>query len=259
MENIRVLGICGSPRKGNSYFLLEKALEGAKATNPNKVQTTLYSFKGKTMNPCIGDNSCAEKGGVCIHDDDFEEIRGPWMEANAIIYSVPVYHMTYPGQLKCFIDRLGNSMFGVFRSYWPAGKEFDSLPKMYKVIGSIAQGCHIFSGQEHTLTDLVNHAMLMQCIPIPGDMWEAYIGVGGWTSNEIDRESLKTQAEKGYFDASAAVKASGALGRRVVEVAAVTLSGLLQNKDILKDQPIYKPLFNWLEGKDWGENLPWRK
>jgi hypothetical protein len=55
--------------------------------------------------------------------------------------------MTYPGQLKCYIERLSNSIFGFFRHCRPAGKEFDRLPKMYKVIGSMAQGCHIFSGQ----------------------------------------------------------------------------------------------------------------
>jgi multimeric flavodoxin WrbA len=234
-------------------------MEAAKAMKPDVVETKIYSFKGKTFNPCLGDNACAEKGGVCIHKDDFEDLRGLWMDADAIVYSVPVYHMTYPGQLKCFIDRLGNSMFGVFRPYWPAGKEFDSLPKMYKVIGGIAQGCHIFSGQESTLTDLINHALLMQCIPYPGDMWESYIGVGGWTSNDIDRNAMKQQAEGGGMDAQAAVKASRALGHRVAEMAIVVKSGLLSNKDMLKKQPLYKPLFNWLEGRDWAEKLPWKK
>jgi len=258
MINIRVLGICGSPRKGNSLFLLEKTLEAAKEVDPQAVETTLYSFKGKTFNPCLSCFSCTTKGGACVHKDDLEELRGLWMDSDVIIYSVPVYHMTYPGQFKCFIDRLGNSMFGVFSSNWPEGKEFDSLPKLCKVIGNIAQGCHIFSGQESTLTDLINHALLMQCIPIPGQMWEAYIGVGGWTSNDIDRKALENQSQKGDFDATVAVKASQNLGVRAVEMAAITKEGLLANKESLKDQDIYRPLYRWLEGKDWGDELPWK-
>ena len=258
MEKVRVLGVSASPRKGNSLFLLEQSIEAAKAVNPDLVETDMYSFAGKKFNPCIGCNKCAENEGNCVHKDDFEDLRGRWMDSDAIVYSVPVYHMTYPGQLKCYIDRLGNSMFGVFRHYWPAGKEFDSLPKMYKIIGSMAQGCHIFSGQESTLTDLNNHAMLMQCLPYPGDMWEAYIGVGGWTSNVIDTDAMAKQAGEGNMDAAAAVKAAKAMGRRVVEMASIVKSGLKANQDILREQPLYKPLFNWLDGKDWAEKLPWK-
>lgn len=259
MVGIKVLGICGSPRKGNSLYLLEHALEAAKAYDPDAVETEIYSFRGKKINPCDGCNMCAQKNGECHIDDDFEELRGKWMNSDAIIYSVPIYHMTYPAQVKCFIDRLGNSGFGIFTSYWAAGKEFDTLPKMYKVIGSIAQGIHIFSGQESTITDLVNHALLMQCIPVAGDMWEAYIGVGAWTSNDIDRKALEKQVAAGNWDASLAVKSSKALGHRVAQMATIVKAGLLANRETLEKEPIHKPLFNWLDGKGWAEKVPWEK
>jgi multimeric flavodoxin WrbA len=257
MVEIKLLGINGSPRKGNSHFLLEKAIDSAKAVAPEFVDGVSYSFKGKKMNPCIACGYCAEHKGKCVHKDDFEELRGLWMEADAIIYSVPVYHMTCPGQVKCFIDRLGNSMFGLFRSNWPPGPEYDRLPKLYKAIGNIAQGCHIFSGQEAAMTFLIQHSLVMQCIPIQGDLWESYIGVGGWTSTDIERDALERQVEDGNHDALIALNGSKALGRRVAEAAMITKSGLLACKDMLRDDFLHGPLYTWLDQGRWGEDMPW--
>lgn len=243
----KALGICGSPRKGNSYFLLKKAIEGAKKVNPKSVKTEIYSIKGKTFHPCIACSYCVKHEGQCIHRDDFEELRDKWLKADVILYSVPVYHMGIPGQLKCFIDRLGNSMFGMFHSKFPAIK--DNLPKMFKIIGSIAQGIHIFSGQEHTITNLINHALIMQSIPVTGDLWESYIGVGGWTSNVIEKDGLEKLIQKGDMSAEATIRASQVLGRRAVELAMIIQSGLLACKDILKEEPIYHPLLTWMEEK----------
>lgn len=263
IKKIKVLGISASPRKGNSQFLLEKALEAAGLVKGVEVETSLYSFKGKKFGPCLSEFYCAGNNGSCVYRggkaDDFEELRGLWMEADAIIYSVPVYHMSVPGQFKCFIDRLGNSMFGLFASNWEAGHEFDSLPKLLKVTGNIAQGAHIFSGQESTLTDLVNHALWLQCIPYPGDMWGAYIGVGGWTSGAIDTDAIQGQAGEGQFDASITVNAAAALGQRVVETAALVKAGLEANRDMLADQRHYRPYYRWLDGQGWADVLPWKK
>jgi len=201
---IHVLGINGSPRNGNSRYLLDHALEGAKEVGPDSVIIESYNLRGKTFKPCIACSYCAKHEGECIQkNDDFEELRKKWYNADVIFYSVPVYHMSMPGQLKCFIDRLGNSMFGLFQSQYQ--DLHGALPKLYKVIGSIAQGIHIFSGQEHTITDLINHALIMQCIPVSGDLWQAYIGVGGWTSNLPERNGLKKVAQEGDLSARSSV------------------------------------------------------
>jgi hypothetical protein len=98
--------------------------------------------------------------------------------------------------------------------------------------------------------------MLMQCLPYPGDMWEtSIIGVGGWTSNVIDTDAMAKQAREGNMDAATAVKAAKAMGSRVVVMASIVNSGLKANQDILREQPLYKPLSNRLDGKDWAEKL----
>lgn len=171
---MRILGISGSPRKGNSDYLLAQALDaGAEAAGPDVV-VDYWSVRGKKLRPCTACFRCADLGGECSIADDFQAARDLWVAADVVIYAVPVYHMGIPGQLKCFIDRLGNSLFARYAGLFPPGTE--SLPKHLKVIAGIAQGIHIFSGQEATLTQLVNHALLMQCVPSSGDMWQCYIG-----------------------------------------------------------------------------------
>jgi multimeric flavodoxin WrbA len=188
MMKLHVLGISGSPRKGNSEYLLKKALEGAIEYSPERIKTDIYSFRGKTIGPCLACNNCVRNGGTCIIKDDFENLRQKWLRADIIIYSLPVYHMSMPGQVKCFIDRLGNASFGSHRVVLPDGRE--TLSKQMKVIGTIAQGIHIFSGQEHTITDMINHTLVMQSVPVAGDLWEAYIGAGGWTRNRESRKAF---------------------------------------------------------------------
>lgn len=207
--------------------------------------------KNEWGDPCLSDFSCFENAGRCVHDDDFEELRGLWMDSDAIIYSVPVYHMTYPGQLKCFIDRLGNSTSAFLAPDGPGEDEAEFAPKLLKAIGNIAQGIHIFSGQESTLTDLINHALIMQCIPVQGDPWESYIGAGGWTANAIERDALKRQSNESQDDACQVVTASIAMGRRVVETAMLIKSGLLAQKEKLATQDVYRPLYGFLEGRGW--------
>lgn len=238
---INILGICGSPRKGNSEFLLKKALNYVSKLNSFDISTELYSFHNKEFKPCIACEYCARNAGKCIHNDDFSELKEKWLSADVILYSIPVYHMSMPGQLKCFVDRLGNSLFSTFKDAFKK-EETDTLPKLLKVIGSISQGIHLFSGQEHAITDLINHALLMQCIPVTGDMWESYIGVSGWTGNNGKRSALKESFNEGVFDTCVAVKAAEKMALRAVEISVIIKSGIYQNKTYFTRQTHYLPL-----------------
>ena len=242
---IKILGISGSPRKGNSEFLLTKGLEYVANLNDFDIKIEKYSFRGKEFKPCLGCNLCSKNGGKCIQNDDFEELKDKWMQADVIIYSVPVYHVSIPGQVKCFIDRLGNNFFGTYANFFDSGE--DTLPKLMKVIGSIVQGIHIFSGQEHALTDLINHTLMMQSIPVTGDMWESYIGAAGWTYSKIDRNAMEKDFKKGNFDTCIAVEASEKLVKRAVEMAAIIKSGLKEHKQQLIKDSHYIPILNKIE------------
>jgi len=247
MLQLKILGISGSPRKGNSEYLLKQSLDAAVDYSPDRVAYEMYSFRGKKIGPCLACNHCVRNKGECIIKDDFEILREKWFDADVIIYSLPVYHMSMPGQVKCFIDRLGNSCFGSHRVVLPNGAE--TVSKQMKVIGTIAQGIHIFSGQEHTITDMINHTLLMQSVPVNGDMWEAYIGAGGWTRNREGRNALSDLKDEGDFSAEAAVTASRSLGLRCLETADIVLNGLLSCRDQLGDNPIYQKIYEKLDSK----------
>lgn len=239
MDKVKVLGISGSPRpKGNSNYLLNFAMEGA-AEAGNFVESETYNMGGKDKYyaPCDSCFACA-KTGDCHHKDSFQDLRDKWIAADAIIYSIPVYHMNYPAQLRAFIDRLGNSMFGYYHS---------EISKSLKVIGTIAQGTHIFSGQEHAITDLVNHALVMGCIPVTGDLWESYIGVGGWTENNTAKNAIEKLYEDGNTDAKVTVKAARALGKRAAQIALIVKSGALASRELLKPDGGFNALYQRIE------------
>jgi len=245
---IKLLGICGSPRKGNSLFLLQQALDEASKAYPEQVETNTYIFGQTPFAPCDACQAHKRLKGECRIEDGFQELRDKWLDADAVIYSVPVYHMGIPGQVKCFIDRLGNSLGYYFTEYIPGEPAFH-IPRLMKVIGSITQGSHIFAGQEHAQAFINTHAILMRCIPVSGDLWESYIGAGGWTEVSLKVSALKTLAEEGKQDAQIAVRSAQSLGKRVVEMAMIVRDGLKSNKTLLAEQPSYLPVLKKIEKK----------
>lgn len=217
---MKILGISASPRgKANSYYLLERALERAREVLKD-IEIDIYTFDKKTFSGCIHCYGCRKKG-TCVVEDDFQDLAQRWMTADIIIYSVPVYHMSIPGQLKCFIDRLGQSGF----TKLAPGQGQAGMTKLLKCIGIISQGMHIFSGQEHAITELVNHALIMGCLPIAGNLPESYIGAGGWTENLREKGAIERLNVEGTISARAAVAAAESLGRNVAHLARIIQAG----------------------------------
>lgn len=237
---IRVLGIVASPRrKGNSAFLMDQSLGAAAAVSPSEVEVEAYSLAGKNLAPCRACLRCKGLGGECAIADDFQVLRDKWMEADVILYSVPVYHMGVPAQLKCFMDRLGSSTSFYFKDC-PEG------PKLLKPVGAVVQGMHFAAGQELTMMAIIAHALIMGCLPVTGDQWQCYIGAGGWTRNDISHHALKDLHAEGEVSAKAVVAGAASLGRRAVELALLLQGGLRTRGDIVADQPVYAPALDTL-------------
>jgi multimeric flavodoxin WrbA len=241
---IKLLGICGSPRKrGNSNYLLECVIRGAVAAAPGLVDVQTFSLAGKQIAPCIACDRCS-KTGECATEDDFQELRDKWHAADAIIYSVPVYNMAIPAQLKAFIDRLGNSMV-----YASGGAEAIDA-KNLKVVGVAVQGGCLFAGQEQIMSYLINHAVLMSCLPVSGDEWQSYLGAAGWTRNLLRKDSLRRLHEEGDLDAQATVAAAESLGKRVVQVAMIVQAGGMAYRDMLVEDGNFGPFLRRLPSSE---------
>jgi len=200
----------------------------AKRVAPESVESEEYTFAGKKIAPCISCFKCMEKVD-CVLEDRFQELRDKWLAADAIIYSVPVYHMGLPAQFKCFIDRLGNHLHGRYRT----------VPKFMKIIGNLVQGGHIFAGQEQVLTALINHAVLMSCLPVGGDPWQCYIGAAGWTRGQIEPDSLSRLHREGEEDAQAAVIGAESVGKRVAQLSLIIKSGGEACRKMLAEEDLF--------------------
>jgi multimeric flavodoxin WrbA len=85
---MKILGICGSPRKGNTEFLLRKAL---KAAREKGAETELILLREKRVEHCDGCSKC-EKTGECHIRDDMQEIYNKLEDADAIVLASPNYY-----------------------------------------------------------------------------------------------------------------------------------------------------------------------
>ncbi len=242
-DQIQVLGLCASPRQGNSEFLLDKAL--GIVSGPG-VQIKRFSLGRKSLAPCDACGAHKSLKGECRIKDAFQEMRDLWLEADVIIYAFPVYHMGIPGQLKSFLDRLGNSLGYYFPSDDPPTY---GIPRLMKTMGFITQGAHLYGGQDLALSYMLNHALLMRCIPVPGDLPDSYIGAGGWTGGYPGQKSMQELYEQGDRDALIAVKSAQQVVRRALETALIVKAGLEVQKRILAADRGYGFVLGKLSGE----------
>jgi len=95
---------------------------------------------------------------------------------------------------------------------------------------------------------MLNHALLMRCIPVAGDLPDSYIGAGGWTGGSPGQKSLQELYEQGDGDALIAVKSSQQVVRRALEGALIVKAGLEIQKGILAADRNYGFVLGKLSG-----------
>jgi len=170
-----ILIINSSPKRSNSHtqVLLDAAVRGVASAGDCRILT--YHFAGKRFSDCnaVCRAYCAAHGS-CIQKDDLEELLPLWQQADGYIIGAPVYHMGLPAQLKAALDRLGNINFASMQGQYP---------RFLKVGGAIAQGGVRYGGQELAIQQVVSHLMLLNCLPVSGDMPESYMGVATYTTS----------------------------------------------------------------------------
>lgn len=236
---ICVLGIGASPRKdGNSAFLLEHALQGANEAYPSEVTTLAWGFPGKTIAHCNACDACNRNGGHCIVEDDFQDLVDLWIDADVVIYSSPVYHMALPSRLRAFMDRMGTST--LFR--FGAAPNEPAPQKLLKPIGAIVQGNGFASGQEQAMQQVVAHALLMGCVPVVADGWEASLGVAGTTGFDLHKNAIARRAEAGDAWAEGTIRGARGLGRSAAEMALLLHAGVESRDDVMAAGDIYGEL-----------------
>ena len=103
---MKIIGVCGSPRKGNTEWMLNKLLETA-AEEGAEVEALL--LRKMDVRLCRGCLACEEGGkerkGVCKIKDDMASVYPKLLAADAIVLATPGYFEMLSGLLKNFIDR----------------------------------------------------------------------------------------------------------------------------------------------------------
>ncbi|TDP60531.1 flavodoxin family protein [Aminicella lysinilytica] len=107
---MKVLGISAGSKNGNNDAMCKEALMGAREAGADEIQ--FINLNDLHLEHCTGCTACvmslmSGKGGACIIKDDFEWLRDKMMDADAIVWSVPIFEKGASGLFRTITDRMG--------------------------------------------------------------------------------------------------------------------------------------------------------
>ena len=106
----KVVVITGSPRKnGNSFAMTESFIKAAQEKGHS---VTRFDAAMMEIGGCRACETCFSTGKACTFDDDFNKIAPAILEADALVFTMPVYWYSIPAQIKGVIDRIYSLVVG---------------------------------------------------------------------------------------------------------------------------------------------------
>ncbi len=164
-----ILGICGSPRKQATDYVLRESLS---MLENGGFKTEFFSVRGKNIRPCQHCDYCL-KNKECVLKDDMYELYPLLRDAKGIIMATPVYNGGVSAQIKAVMDRcraLGAADYDFFR---------------YKIGMAIAVGGDRLGGQELAIQQIMTFYILTGAIPISGGSFGANLGGTFWSKDTL--------------------------------------------------------------------------
>lgn len=165
-----IVGICGSPRKQATHYVLERALE---TLADEGFETEFFAVRGKNISPCRHCDYCL-RNRECVLRDDMYPLYDLLRGAQGIIIATPVYNGGVSAQVKAIMDRcraLG-------------AEDYDSLRG--KVGMGIAVGGDRCGGQEPALMQIHTFYILNGVIPVSGGSFGANLGACLWSRDTVE-------------------------------------------------------------------------
>ena len=105
-----IVVITGSPRKnGNSFAMTDAFIQAAQAKGHT---VTRFDAAMMKIGGCRACETCYKTGKACSFDDDFNTIAPAILEADAVVFTMPVYWYSIPAQIKGVIDKLFSLVVG---------------------------------------------------------------------------------------------------------------------------------------------------
>ena len=106
----KILVITGSPRrKGNSFAMTDAFIKAAEERGHSVKR---FDAAMMMLGGCHACETCYKTGKACSFDDDFNIIAPEILEADAIVFTMPVYWYSIPSQIKAVIDRIYSLVVG---------------------------------------------------------------------------------------------------------------------------------------------------
>ncbi len=196
MTSVKIVGICCSPRKGETtYKAMQQCMKAAQDFDA-RIETQIIELAEYDIGACLACNCCKNELS-CAQDDDFNDLVPILADENVggMVIGTPVYFGTMTAQCKALIDRCV-----LFRRN---GWKFRNRAGGVLAVGGVRNG-----GQELTI-QAVQAAMLchdMLCVSegFPTAHFGATLFSGLKDGIEADEFGMETARN---------------LGRRIAEVA----------------------------------------
>ena len=143
---LKILGICGSPRKKSTYTALQAALQAAEAEGG--IETELVELRGRKIANCVHCNKCLRDGSprCTVYSDGMDELYDKIYNCDGIMLGSPVYEFGITPQLA--------AMFSRFRPTWLMLQD-DQFYFARKVGAALSVGGTRNGGQEATINQMM--------------------------------------------------------------------------------------------------------
>lgn len=202
---MKILGISAGRKNGNNDSMCKEALMGAREAGAEIEFIRLLDLDIKHCTGCIVcvNTLMSGKGGICSLKDDFEWLKDKILDADGVIFSVPIFEKGALGMFRTLLDRFGprmdraNNVIGTKIARETGGIEPDQRILKNKAVSYMALG-----GSEWT-TRVQCDMELFSLVP----MWKTINNeVFDWSTNiVIDDERIKKINEIGKNLAHAAL------------------------------------------------------
>ena len=179
---MKLLGVVGSPRKnGNSFYLVQKALDGARERDPF-AETETVQLADLRIEPCRACESCAKEPFKCVIEDDFETIFEKMKSADGILLASPRYGPfgASPSKMQALLERLVNI------NYLPASTNSSFIfPLQDKPCGLLAVSVEGRQNNLPVLHSLEQYVLAWRMQPVHTKLWP-FVGVSGRGNEKRD-------------------------------------------------------------------------
>ena len=105
-KTMKIIGICGSPRRGNTEWMLGKLCAELSRGGAEVEMLLLRKMDVKMCRGCLAcEKGGKERKGDCKIKDDMAAVYPRLLAADAIVLATPGYMGMLSGRLKNFLDR----------------------------------------------------------------------------------------------------------------------------------------------------------